>query len=98
MKHENTRKLKMKKLKKDNYYKLKVNHFGRELFYEGKVTYLEKGEFGFKIPEESCPLQFSVEDVVEASEILKPSKEDKVFKIHSKKKFTDLKPSVEPKF
>jgi len=86
------------KIQKDKHYKIKLNHFGRELNYEGKITCLEKEEFGLKVKEENCPLQFKIKDIVKIGEIDESKKEEKVWKISNKKKFTNLKKSEEPEF
>lgn len=86
------------KIEKNKHYKIKINHFGRELTYEGNISYLEKGEFGLKIKEESCPLQFNTKDIIFAKETEKPKEENKIFKISNKKQFTNLKRSTEPDF
>lgn len=88
----------MTKLKKDNYYEIKLNISGRLLTYEGKITNLDKKEFSIKIEEESCPLQFKTKDITNIKQIKKSKKEEKTFKIRTKKKFTNLKKSIEPEF
>ncbi len=87
----------MKKLEKNKYYILKMNLQGRILEYTGKIIDLNEKEFFLKT-EEDCRLNFKLKDLIKFQEIEEPKKEEKVFKIFSKKKFIDLKKNEEPEF
>ncbi len=88
------------KLESGKYYKIKMNLSGREVSYIGKVLEIKKGEFRLETKSHYCEraLTLREKDILSIKEVPEPEKQEKVFKISKNKKFTDLKPPVEPDF
>ena len=87
-------------IEKNKHYKLKLNLHGRIEYYQGKVLEINGNEFRFETEDDNAcrALTIHKKDIIYANEIPAPKKENKTFKISSRKKFTNLKPSDEPDF
>lgn len=87
-------------LQKNKHYKLKLNLHGRIEEYEGKVLEINSNEFRFETEDDNAcrALTLHKKDIIHSKEISAPEKENKTFKISTRKKFTNLKPSDEPDF
>ncbi|MDA3837270.1 MAG: hypothetical protein PF542_06640 [Nanoarchaeota archaeon] len=87
------------KIEKSKHYKLKVNVFGRIEEYEGKVIDTTPHEFRFETEEDNAcrALTLKIKNITFAEEF-QPKKEQKVYKISTKKKYTNLKAADLPEF
>ncbi len=77
-----------------------MNLSGRIIYYTGKITKQNRNEFRLETPwhKGQHALTLKKSGIIYAKEIPEPEREDKVFKIFSKKKFKNLKPGEEPEF